>query len=201
MKAIFATQHSTRRAKLIAATFLLLLGLGAGNVWAQVTTADVVGTVTDNTGAVLPNAKVTVTNLGTNSTRTVTTDDSGAYVINLLPIGAYSVRVEITGFKSFAVAEITLVAGDRARVDAKMEVGQTSEVVNITAEVPQLQTDTSTVGTAITGKLVQDLPLNGRNYIQLAQLVPGVSPGPPNGLATGTRPDDRRLNSSFSVNG
>ena len=59
----------------------------------------------------------------------------------------------------------------------------------------------STVGTAITGKLVQELPLNGRNYISLALLAPGVSPGPANGLATGTRPDDRRLNSSYSVNG
>lgn len=168
---------------------------------AQVTTADLVGTVTDNAGAMLPNAKVTVTNLGTNNTRTVTTDASGEYAINLLPIGSYSVRVEASGFKGFAVAEITLVAGDRTRVDAKMEVGATSETINVTAEASVLQTDTSTVGTAITGKLVQDLPLNGRNFVQLAQLVPGVSPGPANGLATGTRPDDRRLNSSFSVNG
>ena len=168
---------------------------------AQVTTADVVGTVTDNAGAVLPNAKVTVTNTGTNSARTVTSDDSGTFTINLLPIGIYSVKVEAAGFKGFAVSGITLVGGDRTRVDAKLEVGATSETVNITADSSVLQTDTSTVGTAITGKLVQDLPLNGRNYIQLALLAPGVNAGPPNGLATGTRPDERRLNSSFSVNG
>jgi outer membrane receptor protein involved in Fe transport len=168
---------------------------------AQVTTADVVGTVTDNTDAVLPKAKVTITNLGTNISRTVTTDSSGEYVINLLPIGRYSLRVEAPGFKGFTVNELTLVAGDRTRVDAKMEVGQTTETVQIMADASVLQTDTSTVGTAITGKLVQELPLNGRNYIQLALLAPGVSPGPPNGLATGTRPDDRRLNSSYSVNG
>ncbi len=168
---------------------------------AQGTTADVVGTVTDNSGAILPNAKVTITNTGTNITRTVTTDDSGAYTVNLLPIGIYSVKVEAVGFKSFAVSSIALVAGDRTRVDAKMEVGATSETINITADTNVLQTDTSTVGTAITGKLVQELPLNGRNYIQLALLAPGVSPGPPNGLATGTRPDDRRLSSSYSVNG
>jgi outer membrane receptor protein involved in Fe transport len=185
------------------AVLLALFGLlaSAGIARAQVTTADVVGTVTDNTDAVLPNAKVTVTNLGTNISRTVTTDSSGEYVINLLPIGRYSLRVEAAGFKGFTVNELTLVAGDRTRVDAKMEVGQTTETVQITADASVLQTDTSTVGTAITGKLVQELPLNGRNYIQLALLAPGVSPGPPNGLATGTRPDDRRLNSSYSVNG
>lgn len=187
---------------LSAALFLLLsLALSAGAINAQVITADLVGAVTDNAGAVLPNAKVTVTNLGTNISRTVTTDNSGEYVINLLPIGRYLVRVEAAGFKSFTVNELTLVAGDRTRVDARMEIGATTETVSITADASVLQTDTSTVGTAITGKLVQELPLNGRNYIQLAQLAPGVSPGPPNGLATGTRPDDRRLNSSYSVNG
>ncbi len=191
----------SRWARFIALTVAFICISQSGAVMAQVTTADVVGTITDNTGAVLPKAKVTVTNLGTNNTRTVTADASGEYVINLLPVGRYTVRVEAAGFKTFTVNELTLVAGDRTRVDAKMEVGQTSETVNITAEASVLQTDTSTVGTAITGKLVQELPLNGRNYIQLALLAPGVSPGPANGLATGTRPDDRRLNSSYSANG
>ncbi|MFN0088006.1 MAG: TonB-dependent receptor domain-containing protein, partial [Blastocatellia bacterium] len=194
------SEHS-RWLQLMAATFLLACALTGDDALAQVTTADVVGTVTDNTGAVLPNAKVTVTNIGTNIVRTATTDNSGAYTFNLLPIGVYSVKVEAAGFKSFAVNEITLVGGDRTRVDAKLEVGATSETVSITADASVLQTDSSTVGTAITGKLVQELPLNGRNYIQLALLAPGVSPGPPNGLATGTRPDDRRLSSSYSVNG
>ncbi|MFM8394183.1 MAG: carboxypeptidase regulatory-like domain-containing protein, partial [Acidobacteriota bacterium] len=167
----------------------------------QVTTADVVGSVTDNTGAVLPNARVTITNLGTNTTRVGETNAAGDYVFNLLPIGQYSIRIEASGFKVFTATSLTLVAGDRTRVDAKMEIGATTEVVNVTVEANVLQTDTSTIGTAITGRLVQELPLNGRNYVQLALLVPGVSPGPPNGLATGTRPDDRRLSSSYSVNG
>jgi outer membrane receptor protein involved in Fe transport len=189
----------TRQAS-IAMLISLLMFLLAPASGAQVTTADVVGKVTDASGAVVPGAMVTVTNLGTNIARAVTADERGDYVVNLLPIGRYSVRVEVGGFKTFT-AELTLVAGDRARVDTRMEVGTTSETVQITAELPALQTDSSTLGTAITGKLVQDLPLNGRNYVQLAQLVPGVSPGPPNGLSTGTRPDDRRLNSSYSVNG
>jgi outer membrane receptor protein involved in Fe transport len=193
--------HSLRQLATSLWLVLFAVFLSVCPTAAQVTTADVVGTVTDNVGAVLPNAKVVVTNLGTNIARTVTTDASGEYVVNLLPIGQYSVRVEATGFKGFTVSNLTLVAGDRTRVDAKMEVGATTETITITAEANALQTDTSTVGTAITGKLVQELPLNGRNYIQLALLAPGVSPGPPNGLATGTRPDDRRLNSSYSVNG
>jgi len=166
-----------------------------------VTTADVVGKVTDKTGSGVPRAKVTLTNLDTNIARQVTTNETGDYVVNLLPNGRYSVRVEAAGFKAFGVPELVLATGDRTRVDAPLEVGALTETVEVRAEAAALQTDSSTLGTAITGRLVQDLPLNGRNYIQLAQIVTGVSSGPGNGLATGTRPDDRRLNSSFSVNG
>src|SRR5213592_4846454 len=170
-------------------------------VAAQVTTADVVGRVTDSSGAVLPGVTVVIENLGTGAARSAVSSDTGDYVFNLLPAGRYSVRFELPGFKTYTVVSIVLAAGDRARIDAQMTVGAVNETVNVEEQTPLLQTDTATLGTAITGKLVQDLPLNGRNYVQLAQLVPGVSPGPPNGLATGTRPDDRRLNSSYSVNG
>src|SRR5215470_11219667 len=180
---------------------LLTFVVASATAGAQVTTADIVGRVTDATGAVVPGAQVTVTNLGTNITRTVTANETGDYVVNLLPVGRYSVRIEVAGFKTYTVSELVLAAGDRVRVDAKMEIGQTTEIIQVTSDLLALQTDSSTLGTAITSKLVQDLPLNGRNYVQLAQLVPGVSPGPANGLATGTRPDDRRLNSSYSVNG
>jgi outer membrane receptor protein involved in Fe transport len=109
--------------------------------------------------------------------------------------------VEKSGFKTFNVPQVGLASGDRTRVDAQMSVAGAAETVEVTGTAAILQTDSSSMGTSVTGKLVQDLPLNGRNYIQLAQLAPGVSAGPANGLATGTRPDDRRLNSSFSVNG
>jgi outer membrane receptor protein involved in Fe transport len=182
-------------------TFFFLLTISAVSTWAQITTGDVIGTVTDSSGAVVPNAKVTITNTGTNIERSAPSGQNGDFAFNLLPPGKYTVRVESTGFKSFSVAAFDLAAGDRSRVDGHLEVGKATETVMVTGEVPQLQTDSSSLGTAITGRLVQDLPLNGRNYVQLTQLVPGVSAGPPNGLATGTRPDDRRLNSSFSVNG
>jgi outer membrane receptor protein involved in Fe transport len=180
--------------------FLMLALVCAGYLAAQVTTADVVGRVTDATGAVVPNAIVKLTNQDTNVAREITANESGDFVFNLLPPGRYSLRVEKAGFKVHNVQDIALAAGDRTRADAQMAVGTASESVQVTAEGAALQTDSSSLGTSVSGKLVQDLPLNGRNYIQLAQLAPGVTAGPANGLATGTRPDDRRLNSSFSVN-
>jgi outer membrane receptor protein involved in Fe transport len=192
-----AHKFSVRRATIfLAFGFIMARGLNS-----QTTTADVIGRVTDATGAIVPEAKATLTNLDTNISRTADTNQSGDYVFNLVAPGRYSVRVEKSGFKVFTVPEITLAAGDRSRVDAQMAVGQTSETVEVTAQAALLQTDSSSLGTSVTGRLVQDIPLNGRNYIQLTQMVAGVSSGPGNGLATGSRPDDRRLNSSFSVNG
>ena len=181
--------------------YLMLFALLGFALPAQVTTADIVGTAVDGSGAVIPNANVKLVNLATNIQRAAATAETGEFVFNLLPPGRYSVRVEKQGFKSYTVPELQVAVGDRSRIEAKMMIGDTAETIMVTGDAPLLQSDSSVIGTAITGKLVQDLPLNGRNYIQLAQLVPGVSPGPANGLATGTRPDDRRLNSSFSVNG
>src|SRR3989441_3493315 len=187
-----------KKTSLLIVALLLVLSVC---VAAQVTTADVVGRVTDSSGAVLPGVTIVIENLGTGATRSSVSSDTGDYVFNLLPSGRYSVRFELPGFKTFTVASLVLAAGDRARIDAQMMVGALNESVNVEEQARLLKTDTATLGTAITGRLVQDLPLNGRNYVQLAQLVPGISPGPQNGLATGTRPDDRRLNSSYSVNG
>ena len=181
---------------------VIALGLlSALAAWGQVTTGDIVGRVTDATGATVPNANVTLVNLDTNISRAIPSNESGDYAFNLLQAGRYSVRVEKSGFRAFTVPEITLAAGDRTRVDAQMSVAGAAETIEVTGQASILQTDSSSLGTSVTGKLVQDLPLNGRNFIQLAQLAPGVTAGPANGLATGTRPDDRRLNSSFSVNG
>jgi hypothetical protein len=167
---------------------------------AQLTTADIVGTVTDSTGGVVPGVTVTVVNTATEATQVAVTDGSGNFVVNLLPPGRYRVRVELEGFRG-VVREIPVGAGDRSRVDARLETGQLSETITVTAEAPLLQTDTSTVGATITAKAVADLPLNGRNYIELVRLQPGVNVGAPNGLTSGTRPDARRQGSSFSANG
>lgn len=188
--------------KILGVVGAMVLCFGIGGVsHAQLSTADILGTVTDATGAVIPNATVTVTNKGTNATRTVTTDGSGNYDAALLPVGVYTVKVDLAGFKTTTVANLSVEAGDRARADVKMQTGATTETVNVEAQTPLLQADSATVSSTVTAKAVQDLPLNGRNFVQLVQLVPGANEGPGNGLTSGNRPDDRRQTSSFSVNG
>jgi hypothetical protein len=180
---------------------LLVAALLGPNGMAQVTTASLVGTVSDSTGAILPGAAVTIVNLGTQETRTATANSDGDYAFNLLPIGNYSLRIDAPGFASFSVASVTLNVGDRQRVDAKMQVSASTQQVQVTAAPPALQTDDSTVGTTVGEKAVENLPTNGRNFVDLVQLTPGANPGTANSVGGGTRPDDRRMTSAVSVNG
>jgi hypothetical protein len=178
--------------------FALLCAVGAR---AQ-ETGDIVGTVTDSTGAVVPNATVTLTNTLTNVTQTAQTAGDGNYLFTLLQVGTYLVKVSAAGFKTSTAPALPLSSGDRARVDVKLEVGEQTTTVEVQATVaPALQTDTSTIGQLTSSQAVEDLPLNGRNLIQLVYLAPGVTGGSPGSIVQGNRPDDRRLISSFSVNG
>jgi hypothetical protein len=167
----------------------------------QQTTADVLGTITDASGAAIAAASITLQNLDTHETRKSQSHAEGDYVFNLLPIGHYSVAIEAQGFKTFRVADLPVSAGDRARVDAQLQIGPRTETVVVSAQPGALQTDSSTIGATIAEKAVQDLPLNGRNFIDLVQLASGVNAGPPNSIGSGNRPDDRRLSSAFSANG
>lgn len=169
---------------------------------AQTTTADVVGTVTDASGAVLPGATVTMTNLGTNVSQTATSNSTGDYVFTLLQVGTYTIKVEAKGFKIFVAPSVALSAGDRARVDAPLQVGDVTQTVEVSGTVaPALQTDTATIGALVTSQAVEDVPLDGRNVTKLVQLAPGVNQGSPNDLMSGARPDDRRQTAAFSANG
>jgi hypothetical protein len=185
------------RCALTAVALAMLVHVPAS---AQLTTADIVGRVTDSTGAVLPGVTVTVENAGTHETRVVPTNESGDYTVTLLPIGRYSVKIELQGF-STQTANLVLAAGDRVRLDVRMQIGAVAENVLVTAESPLVQTDSATLSSLVTEKAVQDLPVNGRNFVRLVQLVPGATEGVPNSLASGTRPDDRRQTSAISING
>ncbi len=167
---------------------------------AQVTTADILGTVTDTTGAVVTTATVTATNTGTGETRTANVNPSGEFQFSLLQVGSYQVTIKATGFKSYS-SEVTLAAGDRARVNAALSPGEATQTVQVQATTPALQSDSSTIGTLITSQATQDLPLNGRNVTNLITLSAGVTGGLSNALNSGTRPDDRRQSSSFAANG
>jgi outer membrane receptor protein involved in Fe transport len=163
-------------------------------------TGDILGRVTDTTGAVLPGATVTVESLATKQVRVVTTSDSGDYIVTPLPIGAYRIKIAMEGFGT-QTTQIQLATGDRATFDVKLSIGDVTETVAVTAESPMLQTQTATVGALVSEKAVQDLPVAGRNITRLVQLVPGAFEGVSNSLASGTRPDERRQTSAVSING
>ncbi len=185
---------SSYRLLLIAVCFV-------GVTAAQVITGDILGTVTDLTGAIVPNATVTIRNIETGTVRVVQASNNGDYDVSLLPIGRYSITVVASGFSTYKVDSLPLSASDRARIDAKLAVGATTETVEVTGGAPLLQTDSSTVGSLISDRSVQNLPLNGRNITNLVTVQVGVNAGVPGNITSGARPDDRRQTSSVSANG
>src|SRR3984893_3230567 len=168
--------------------------------FAQVNTADILGTVTDAGGAVIPNVKVTVVNTATNDTKTTTTGSNGDYIFNLMPSGSYTISAEAPSFKKATIA-LNVVSGDRARANVQLQVGDVTQTVEVAAQSPALQTDSAALSTVVGAQSVQDLPLNGRNFVTLAQSTVGVAVGPSNSILSGTRPDERRQTANISANG
>jgi len=139
--------------------------------------SDIVGTVTDPTGAAVPNASITITNLETGLARTLTTSGNGDYVAPDLHIGRYTVRAEVAGFKVTEQKDIVLAVGDRARVDIKLQVGSNKEEVTVEAAAIAVQADTGEVSDVITGQQLSQLATNGRSMYSLISLTPGASSG------------------------
>ena len=161
-------------ARLRTHLMLCLLFFAVPPLTGQVNSGDVVGRVTDASGAVLPEAKVTIRNTGTGVSRTVQTGKTGDYSLGLLQVGTYEVTIEAKGFRTFVTKDLKLSAGDRVRVDGKLEIGTASESASVSAEtIPALQTDSSTIGTSIPAEALAELPLNGRNLTNLVQLCGG----------------------------
>jgi len=132
--------------------------------------------VGDPTGAVLTKASVTATNLSTGEKRTATTDAQGNYQILSLPRGEYKIDIDAQGFKHFSRTPIDVVVDQVARVDVAMVIGEQNQVIEVNSAPPIMQTDSASLGQAIEGVAVRDLPLNGRNVLALVALVPGVVP-------------------------
>jgi hypothetical protein len=116
-----------------------------------------------------------VTNIGTGETRTVTTSEDGNYTVPNLGVGTYRLTVTKSGFKETAVANVVVNVANITSQNVALEVGQVSEVVEITADAVQIRNATGTVGEVVTGEQVRELPLNGRSFVQLTQLQPGVA--------------------------
>ncbi len=172
--------------------------------FAQVSTAELSGDVTDPTGAAVAAAKVIAQNAETGATREAVTDTLGAYVMTLLPPGTYNLSVEAAGFRKTVQSGVVLQVNQRARVDCSLQVGQITETVQVTGTAPLLESQSSSLGSVVSERFVNELPINGRNFIQLAILSPGVSGVGFNVSGTimsGARPDDRRPSSEIFSNG
>lgn len=173
-------------------------------MYAQVASAEISGTILDSSGSAVANAKVRVTNSGTNRDHETFSNSTGGYIVQLLPPGDYVVTVEAPGFRRLVRSGITLQVNQQTQLDLAMQLGQTSEVIEVTEQAPLLESESSVLGTVVNEKLVNQLPLNGRNFVQLATLSPGV-----NGVGysaggtimSGSRPDDRRPGTEIFSNG
>ena len=147
--------------------------------WAQKDTGSIVGTVIDQTGAIVANAKVTVSDVERGIHLQTTTNDSGQYVASPLRVGRYTVTVEHPGFKKAVSVPVDLDVQQRIAVDISLQVGQISESVEVTGAAPLLETETSELGQVVDNKRMANLPLNGRNFAQLALLTAGTAPSEP----------------------
>ena len=169
--------------KIIISLMLFLVSLAAiVPVTAQQTTGTLLGTITDSTGATIAGVTIRVTNLATSTQREMLTDATGNYRIPSLPAGNYRLRVSKDGFQLQQVESAALQVEQAARLDFTLKVGNITETVEVIASATLLQTENASVGTVIDSSKIADLPLNGRNFIQLAQLVPGVQAGTPGSI-------------------
>ncbi|MFL6210099.1 MAG: carboxypeptidase regulatory-like domain-containing protein [Pyrinomonadaceae bacterium] len=179
--------HLTR-----ACVLLALLACGSLSVSAQTIFGRISGVVKDAAGAVIPGATVTATNVANNLMRTAATDDDGFYTVTNLPAGTYTIAAEREGFKRAAQADIALTADARLTVDLTLEPGQVTETVQVTSATGEtVNTTSGEVARVIDSQQVQNLALNGRNYIQLLSLVPGVAQ---------TNDDQLELSTSLATN-
>jgi len=193
---------STRLSRLaMVATMLFVLAFVGAPLYPQGSTGRILGVVTDQSGGFVANAKMTITDVARGVSQTLTTDSDGAYVaIDLLP-GTYTVRAEYKGFKTFERRNVLLEVGKDVRVDAVLQPGSTTETITITEEVPMVDTTSTTLGGTISNEIINDLPLNGRNYQNLISLRPGTSIYPGGGPWTQTTNGIRPEDTSYIVDG
>src|SRR6185312_3829965 len=169
-----AWQHPVITRLLALLTFAVALFLGLPSAQAQVSTATMFGTITDASGAAIPDASVTIRQTDTGFVRVVKTGGGGEYRADFLPIGPYSVTVEAKGFKTLNRQGLTLTVTEEAHLDLSLSVGGTDQTIQVTAEIPLLNTGNSTLGRTISNREIENLPLVDRNVYTLLDLTPGV---------------------------
>ena len=177
---------------------LLLL---AAPLSAQTAAGEISGLATDSSGSVMPGVRVTLTNVATNAVRVVQTNDAGVYVFPAVPPGTYTLKAEIEGFSSIERSNILVQVGSSIRVPFEMAIGQLSDVVQVTADTQLIQTENASIGTVIENRSIVELPLNGRNYLQLASLIPGATTNGPASAQGQQRMGGQRNSFSLNVSG
>jgi hypothetical protein len=177
---------------------LVVFVLSAASLFAQVQAGRIVGTVTDPNNAVVPNAKVVITNTATNQAQTLTTNGAGDYVLTPVNPGLYHVSVTASGFAPAEVNNVEVIVGQSARVDVALRIGEVASKVEVVATALLLNTESGTLGQEINNKQITDLPLNGRSFYELARLTPGATLLPGSGNLLRIRPN---FESGTSISG
>ena len=180
---------------------LALLALTASLCMAQVTSGTILGAVVDNSGAPVPNAQVTITEVNKGTSQTYATDELGNYNAPFLTPGLYTVSVERQGFKKEVRSGVELQVDQKARIDVTLQVGAISETVEVTASAPLVRSESAELGEVIQERAVRELPLNGRNFAQLVYLTPGVTPGQAGENLSGASTFNPRASSNFNALG
>ena len=170
-------------------------------LFSQTTTGRILGTVTDQSGAALPSATVTILDVQRGSTRTLSTDEAGVYLAPDLIPGTYKIRAEAKGFKSVERLNLELEVAKDLRIDFALPPGQVSETIVVNEEAPLLDTTSSTLGGTLSNRQINDLPLNGRNYENLLQLRPGVTRYPGGGFSTTSTNGLRAEDNGYIIDG
>ena len=161
--------------RLLTAGILVLGAIFCAPIVAQSTNGSVVGQVTDPTGAGVGQATVTITNVATGASRVVNAARSGEYTLSEVPVGTYTLLVTSTSFKRFVTSGVIVNVATVTRADARLTLGNVSETVEVSASAIQVETTSGALGTIVDGTQVKELPLNGRSFVELTQLGPGVS--------------------------
>src|SRR5690242_3923379 len=177
---------------LVTSAALLCLLLSAAAVWSQTGTSGINGTITDPQGKPIPGAKVTITNVATNATRTMKATETGTYVFDLITPGDYRIEVEAKGFKKAVVENVRALIGKETGADVHMEVGELAQVVEVSlsAQAAVMNTQDASLGNVLDTNQFSQLPLEGRNLGDLLSLQPGSTR---EGYVTGSRADQSNV--------
>ena len=184
----------------LSAAFLCLFSVGSGRPLFAQATGSVAGVITDPSGAGVPGAKVTVTAPATGLTRSGVANEAGAYIVPLLGVGTYDIKVEVHGFQTATASGVRLQVDEHRELDFKLTPAAVQTNVEVSANAVAVQTADATLGQVITSQQVTDLPLNGRNFVQLATLTPGTAQETnPNSFFNGGPSSEASARGSFSL--